>query len=282
MYPGHIYGIDVADIGQVHGQHLVLVDYYSCAIFECKLKSLQSSDVIDALKDMFCDIGTLDKLISDNTKYFTSDEFSRFMMDWSICHITSSPRYPQGNTHAEKAVGIVKQLYNWCQDVKLGLLLLKTTPISNQKGDPAIKAPCYSFYGCKLKAHLPLYRTANFTSKSTCTLATKTEGAESANDILSRFSVGQNIWVKLDTNTKRWKPGKIVEILPNRSYTVVLTDGQIFRRNEHHLTRRLGCIRHKTTSEADNTPHSYNLCPRKLKKVCIMTGLSCKECRRRF
>ena len=74
MYPGHIYGIDVADIGQVHGQDLVLVDYYSCAIFECKLKSLQSSDVIDALKDMLCDIGTPDKLISDNAQYFISDD----------------------------------------------------------------------------------------------------------------------------------------------------------------------------------------------------------------
>ena len=104
---------------------------------------------------MLCDIGTLDKLISDNARYFISDEFSEFMMDWSICHITSSPRYPQGNAHAEKAVGTVEQLYAQCQEVKLGLLPLKTTPISNQKGDPAVKAPCHSFYGCQLKVHLP-------------------------------------------------------------------------------------------------------------------------------
>ena len=70
VYPGHIYGIDVADIGQAHGQHLALVDYFSCAVFEHKLKSLQSTDIINALKDMFCDIGTQDKLISDNAKYF--------------------------------------------------------------------------------------------------------------------------------------------------------------------------------------------------------------------
>ena len=162
MYPGHIYGLDVADIGQEHGQHVVLVDYFSCAIFQHKLKSLQSIDLIDALKDMFCNIGTPDKLISDNARYFTSDEFSRFMMDWSICYITSSPRYPQGNAHAEKAVGMVEQLYQRCDDVKLGLLFLKTTPISNQKDDPTIKAPCHSFYGHQLKAHLPLYRSANF------------------------------------------------------------------------------------------------------------------------
>ena len=266
MYPGHIYGNDVAHIGQTHGQHLVLVDYYSCAIFECKLKSLQSSDVIDALKDMFCDISTPDKLISDNAWYFISDEFSEFMMHWSICHITSSPRYPQGNTHAEKDVGIVKQLYDLCQDVKSGLLLLKTTPILNQKGDPAVKAPCHSLYGRQLKAHLPLYRSANFaSSENTCTLATETEGADSANDILSKFSVNQDIWIKLDANTKKWESGKVLEILPNRSYTIELTDGHIFRRNEHHLTRRLGCIKCSTTSEADNTK-TYNLRPRKLKK----------------
>ena len=203
MYPGHIYGIDVADIGQAHRQHLVIVDYFSCAIFECRLKSLQSSDVIDALKDIFCDIGTPDKLISDNAKYFTSDEFSKFMMDWSICHITSSPRYPQGNAHAEKAVGMVKQLYQRCDDVKLGLLLLKATPISNQKGDPAAKAPCYSFYGHQLKAHLPLYRSANFSSENTCTLGTKTEGAENANDVPSKFNINQDIWAKLDANIKK-------------------------------------------------------------------------------
>ena len=69
MYPGHTYGVDVADIGQ-HGQHLVLVDYFLCAIFEHKLKSLQPIDIINALRYMFCDIGTPDKLISDNAKYF--------------------------------------------------------------------------------------------------------------------------------------------------------------------------------------------------------------------
>ena len=58
---------------------------------------------------------------------------------------------------------------------------------------------------------------------------------------------------------------KLLKFLPNRSYTVELTDGCIFRRNEHHCTRRLGCIRHRTTSEADNTK-TYNLHPRKLQK----------------
>ena len=62
-----------------------------------------------------------------------------------------------GNAHAEKAVGIIKQIYERCQDTKLGLLLLKTMPITNQDEDQSHATPCNSFYGHTLKAHLPIY-----------------------------------------------------------------------------------------------------------------------------
>ena len=79
---GEIYGIDVTEI---HGRsHIVYVDYFTCCIFERELQSLHSSDVIEALKLMFCDVGAPDKIISDNTRYFTSEEFQDFMMRWSI------------------------------------------------------------------------------------------------------------------------------------------------------------------------------------------------------
>ena len=44
-------------------------------------------------------------LVTDNALCFTSEEFAEFTQDWNFTHITSSPRYPKGNTHAEKAVG---------------------------------------------------------------------------------------------------------------------------------------------------------------------------------
>ena len=106
---GKVYGIDVTEIQGK--QHFVVVDYNSCCIFEWKLKSLVSVDIISALKDIFCDVGSPDKIISDNARYFTSEEFQKFTMDWSIQHITSSPRFSHGNAHAEKAVGIVKQIW---------------------------------------------------------------------------------------------------------------------------------------------------------------------------
>ena len=66
-------------------------------------------------------------LVMDNTLCFTSEEFKEFAKSWLFTHITLSPRYPKGNAHAEKAVGMVKQIYNWCEDPLLGMLVLKTS-----------------------------------------------------------------------------------------------------------------------------------------------------------
>ena len=84
-------------------------------------------------------------------------------------------------------------------------------------------------------------------------------------DILSKYTEGQEVWLKLDSNTK-WVPGKITQVLPYQSYIVQLSDGCIFCQNEHHLTRRLSCIKPRATSEAGETSHSYNLRPRKAAK----------------
>ena len=113
-------------------------------------------EVVKALKSIFCDISAPDKIISDNARYFVSEEFQEFTMQWSIVHSTLSPRFPHRNSHAEKAVHIVKQIYQKANDVKLALLLLMCTPISNKNGkvyDP----PANVFFGRQLKAHLPVF-----------------------------------------------------------------------------------------------------------------------------
>ena len=59
---------------------------------------------------------------------------------------------------------------------------------------------------------------------------------------------------------------QITQVLANQSYMVQLLDGHIFHQNEHHLTRRLHCIKLRTTSEASKTCYSYNLRQRKAVK----------------
>ena len=129
-----------------------------------------------------------------------SEEFTKFTMDWSIQHVTSSPRFPHGNAHAEKAVGIIKQIYERCQDVKLGLLL-KTMPITNQDRDQSHAAPCNSFYGCTLKAHLPVYRSI----ENTCTLDVENGAQIEIRDIPSKYKVNQDVWVKIDPIQSGWQ-----------------------------------------------------------------------------
>ena len=55
-FPGEIYGVDIADTQEK--SHVILVDYHTCCIFEWQLNSLHSTDVIEALKSIFCDVGT--------------------------------------------------------------------------------------------------------------------------------------------------------------------------------------------------------------------------------
>ena len=76
-------------------------------------------------------------------------------MQWVIQHVTSSPHFPHGNAHAEKAVHMVKQIYEKAEDIKLALLLLKMMPISNKTGT-IYDAPATMFYGRQLKAHMPI------------------------------------------------------------------------------------------------------------------------------
>ena len=210
------------------------------------------------MKDTFCDVEAPDRLISDNARYFTSEEFQKFAMDWSIQYIISSLRYPQGNGVAEKEVGIVKELYAKCDDVKLGLLLMKTTPVTREHH--RFQAPGNVFFGHTLKANLPIYW-----SSSTCTLGAGNGANSDKSDPPSKFGELEKVWIKLDNNTK-WTDGEITQVLPNQSYMVELMDGCIFCQNEHHLTRRLGCIKPRATSEASEISHSYNLRPRKAVK----------------
>ena len=254
--PGEVYGCDVTEIqGR---QHIVIVDYFSCCIFERQLSNLMSFCVIKALKDVFCDVGSPDKIITDNAHYFVSEEFTKFMMDWSIQHLTSSPRYPQGDGMAEKAVGIVKELYAKCNDVKLGLLLMKIIPVTGEHH--RFQAPANVFFRWTLKANLPIYRQYD-----TCTLDAKNSAGSDINDITSKFQIDQDVWVKVDPNTK-WMAGKITQILPNQSYMTELSDGHVFQRNQHHIMKWQSCLKPNMNSEAIPEFHSYNLRPRKNNK----------------
>ena len=61
-------------------------------------------------------------------KIFITEDFGEFSRSWNFKHVMSSPRYPKGNAHVEKAIGMVKQIYSRCEDPLFRMLILKTVP----------------------------------------------------------------------------------------------------------------------------------------------------------
>ena len=112
-YPEEVYVADVADIQGKH--HLVVIDYYFTCIFEQPLPSLTSASIILTFKTISADTGIPNKLITDNARYFVSEE--QFGKRWNFEHSTSPSRYPRGNAHAEKAVQAVKSVYVKSSDI---------------------------------------------------------------------------------------------------------------------------------------------------------------------
>ena len=81
--------------------------------------------------------------------------------------------------------------------------------------------------------------------------------------------------MKVDPNTK-WMAGKITQILPNQSYMKELSDGHVFQRNQHHITKWQSCLKSSMNSEAAPEPHSYNLRSRKNNKSAKWADIPAK------
>ena len=127
-----------------------------------------------------------------------------------------------------------------------------------EDGHHSYQAPANVFFGCQLKANLPLYQP----SQSTCTLDAENSAKMETSDVLSKYQVNQDVWVKVDPHTK-WMAGRISQTLPNQGYMVELTDGCVFYRNQHHIIKWQSCLKPSINAKAAPGSHSYNLRPRK-------------------
>ena len=126
------------DIMEWHGEkYMVTVDYYSKFIEVDKVPTQSSACAISAIKSQICRHGIPEILRSDNGPQFASAEFTKFCQDYGICHVTSSPGYPQSNGEAERAVQTMKRLWSKCKDKYLALLDYRTTPLESCNLSPA-------------------------------------------------------------------------------------------------------------------------------------------------
>lgn len=91
--------------------YIVLVDNYSNFIEVDKLQNIESTTIIHTCKQHFARYSIPEVMIPDNGPAYASAKFTSFSWSYGFKHITSSPRYPQSNGKAEKAVQVIKSLF---------------------------------------------------------------------------------------------------------------------------------------------------------------------------
>ena len=82
------------DLFEIAGKHyLAVVDYYSNFIEIDLLIAMTSARVVALLKKHCAQYGIPRMIMSDGGPQFTSQEFSSFVENWGIAHVTSSPMH---------------------------------------------------------------------------------------------------------------------------------------------------------------------------------------------
>ena len=90
---------------------LIVVDSFSKYIEVESVRTVSAKDTIQALRMIFCRNGLPDLLVSDNATSFSAFEFTKFLEDNCVKHVTSPPYMPASNGQAERGVKVIKDLF---------------------------------------------------------------------------------------------------------------------------------------------------------------------------
>ena len=215
-------------------KYLLVIDYYSRYFEIAKLSTATSSDVITHMKSIFARHGVPESLISDNGPQYAADLFASFAKEYGFTHITSSPRYPQGNGAAERAVRTVKNLLEKSEDPYVALMSYRSTPLENGY------SPAELLMGRKLRTAIPM-----ITEQLLPSIPPKPVVKEKETRIRERQQANYNKHHRASPHKSlksgdlvyipdNAREGTIVEESSTRSYIVETPEGT-YRRNRRHL-----------------------------------------------
>ena len=200
-----------------------------------------SRQVINVLKHWFSSTGIPTRLKSDNGPQYNAEEFQRFCEDWNIVHVTSSPHYAQGNSHAELCVKQIKRLVQkvgpdvHADEFLRGMIEIRNTPRSTGK------SPAELLYHRSMRSHVPTVPPAP--SPLACQVEPRRERQrQRTKDLYDRtaqplpeLQVGQRVLVQ-DEKTHLWTHrGTIVSKGPHRDYKVNVGRRRLMRRNRKFI-----------------------------------------------
>ncbi|XP_065185817.1 uncharacterized protein K02A2.6-like [Sycon ciliatum] len=232
--PWHTVGADLMEFNGT--TYLVIVDYLSRYLDVVPLTATTSIAVIKHLHRICAEHGFPSTLVTDNGPQFASEALTEFCTANDITHRTSSPRYPQSNGEAERAVRTAKNLLRKAESLQDAPLAYRTTPLSNGY------APCQLLYGRQLRTGLPA-TTEQLEPKwpdLPSILESETQSQEQqklhydqrhAAKPLATLQLHDRVFI-----TDLEREGKIVEQVSNRSYLVESGHSTVLR-NRRHLIR---------------------------------------------
>lgn len=204
------------------------------------------------MKSVFSRLGIPKEIVCDHVP-FASQEMHSFASSWGIQLTHSSPGYAQSNGQAERSVQTVKQVIKKAQetgtDPLLALLTLRNTPVTGMEYSPA-----QMLMGRVLRSTLP--------SSSSILQPAVPKNAHSVLQDLQKKQqqyynrgtkrlpeLGPGATVHMET-AQGWRPAVVTaERGEPRSYNIVTSSGQQYRRNRRHLRKTPVCT--QATSDAD-------------------------------
>ena len=227
-------GSDILDFkGQLY---LLIVDYYTRWIDVRPLYSFSSSEVIREFKSVFCILGVPKVLRSDNAGCYTSQLFKEFAETWGFHQTFSSPRYPESNGMAERAVGTFKSLCFKSKDIHAALLAYRAAPMAEGY------SPGELMFGRAMKTPLgkPRDIQVNYKEFERLAIQEKEKQFERWNKkhnakYLSELSPGQLVWVKAPTDIGQKGIIDCKDKHPQSYWVKVGNGDSLIRRNRKHL-----------------------------------------------
>ncbi|CAI6353509.1 unnamed protein product [Macrosiphum euphorbiae] len=221
---------------------LVIADHYSKWLELIKLQQKTASEMIKQFKIVMSVHGCPRVIFSDNMP-FGSMEFRTFCKEANIELNTSSPRYPQSNGMAERAVQTAKQLLRKAEserrDVSDLLLEYRCTTIPHMGA-----APCELLMSRLLRTKFPI-KESNLMPKVQTEVSLRQQVYKKKYkqyyDKTAKnkqgFEEGDKVMVR---ENSMWEPGIVKAKVANspRSY-IVQESGRVVRRTSAHLRRSL-------------------------------------------
>ncbi len=112
-------------------------------------KSKTATEVCKAMQTVFARFGIPERVVSDNSPPFNSAQYVLFSREWGFKIKNSSPKYPQSNGEAERAVQTVKKI-NEEKDIDKVLLAYRSAPLS------CGHSPAELLMGRKIRTMVPI------------------------------------------------------------------------------------------------------------------------------